>query len=428
MPLLLAAKGESISTSSRIQRHTPYCNNYPSMSDAFSKKQQAALARAPSNRRSQLRQDYRAQNAQLTLGNASRRATMALPRLLRQPAPQPSRAKTQGRVGQSKQLAKMWNPLSLTPIPALVSDGHAHVTTGMDRCSLSVGVGTRAIVVVSNVGSSGLIGTVYSWSNMHGVSISSFVPPTLSGMGTEGNGPTAARAMKCSLTILNSTPSRKVGGTVAHLNAAQRIVWPEHMDSRLGTAQADALFDQIMNQQQTQLQTGEMYKTAKTLVSYPCNETEYVSFRGFAKSRVATEINPATTPQTGPDVDALNDINRFLYAVSTATPFDDPTDDTLAHNVLWEPKPRPMSTLVFLVDKPSEVQDYTFTARGSWYTRWPMEHVLGQHHPPIPTASHSFVNAARDAAEAAGHGVVEAAEHLVGANPEQAEAAAARGF
>ena len=62
-----------------------------------------------------------------------------------------------------------------------------------------------------------------------------------------------------------------------------------------------------------------------------------------------------------------------------------------------------MSTLVFLVDTPVELQNYTFTARGSFYTRWPMEHVLGQHHPPVPTAAASVVNGMRDVGETMGH-------------------------
>ena len=61
-----------------------------------------------------------------------------------------------------------------------------------------------------------------------------------------------------------------------------------------------------------------------------------------------------------------------------------------------------MSSLIFLVDKPVELQNYTFTARCSYYTRWPMEHVLGQHHPQVPTATASFVNEVRDVGEAMG--------------------------
>ena len=32
----------------------------------------------------------------------------------------------------------------------------------------------------------------------------------------------------------------------------------------------------------------------------------------------------------------------------------------------------PMSTIFVLVTKSSQSQEYTFAARGSWYTRWPL--------------------------------------------------------
>jgi hypothetical protein len=164
---------------------------------------------------------------------------------------------------------------------------------------------------------------------------------------------------------------------------------------------------QVKRQQQTVLRTGEYYKTPKTCFAYPGNETEYVGFRPFEAAEAADEclvVNSSgsievASGKTSTELAQLKDVDRFLFSVSTATPFNDADDNTSPYPYAWEPKRRPMSSLVFLIDSPPEVQSYTFTVRGTYYTRWPMEHVLGQHHPPIPHAHPGVVSHIRDAGE-----------------------------
>jgi hypothetical protein len=165
----------------------------------LSAKQQAAVARALPKQRVKLRRSYRAQSGSRADGEYNRRTAGEMPRLLRQPAPAIRRpAQTRFNVPQVKHLAKLWNPLNPTPIPTAVSDGHAHVTTGMDRFSLTVETGMKAMVIVSNVGSAGLCGAVFHWSSSQNVKVSSLVLPTLSGCALDNTGPTSGRAMKCS--------------------------------------------------------------------------------------------------------------------------------------------------------------------------------------------------------------------------------------
>jgi len=369
-------------------------------------KQQAAVSRAPANQRARLRRAFQQQRrTPWPAGNQPRRrATMAVPRMLPPAAQAPRRrgAQQQQLPPTGLKLAKMWDPLNPTPIPTAVSDGHAHVTTGMDRFDIQVGTGSKVMVIVSNTGSSGCGGVIFDW-NTNGVNASSFVFPTLQGSALSGGGPTAGRAMKSSLSILNSTPTRKIGGTVSFLNATQRIVWPTDTAGRPSTisvAQANDLFLQIKKQQQTVIRTGEFYKTPKTCFAYPGNEAEYISFQPFQSTTQALNVPVETS--LAAEVDALEDVERFLYSVSTAAPYNpntEPTEELNARAGEWEPKRRPMSSLIFLIDAPPEPQSYTFTVRGSYYTRWPMEHVLGQHHPPIPSSSPGVVSHLRDAGE-----------------------------
>jgi hypothetical protein len=58
-----------------------------------------------------------------------------------------------------------------------------------------------------------------------------------------------------------------------------------------------------------------------------------------------------------------------------------------------------MSTTFFLFEQPATNQTYNFTARGMWYTRWPLDTVPGQHHRHVPVASQGVVNAIHSALE-----------------------------
>ena len=327
---------------------------------------------------------------------------MAVPRMLPQTAPRsrqprPASARANGSGLSLKAALSIWDPLNPTPIPTAVSDGHAHANTGMDRKSFTLLQSERAMLLISNTGTSGMVGALVQWTpNSTTLTWSNLVLPTLASNGHAGGGPTSGRAMKASVSILNSTTTRKIGGTVLTLNATSRIVWPASTFSDLSVAQADDVFAQIENQAQTRLQTGDHFRTTKGMRCHPCNDVEYTAFRAFHTATAGDLLNPATltvgAPVTQADY-ALADINRFLETVSTCAPV------TGSNGVTRIQEPRPMSTICVLFDRPPEPQTYTISARGTYYTRWPMESVMGQHHPPIPTAPPGLLSKLRDAGE-----------------------------
>jgi len=267
------------------------------------------------------------------------------------------------------------------------------------------------MVLITNPGNSGMIGTMVKWSTgitSSGVTVSSggpkwssLVVPTLAGNALEGGGPTAGRAMKASVSILNSTPTRLIGGTVLTLNATQRIVWPKAGWSMadLTVEQANEAFTQIENQAQTRLQTGEFFKTAKGLRCHAANDVDYTGFRPFNHTIGGDDLDAGATGNTTDQNKALGDINRFLEVVSTATPYSTTPEVTLGYPAFHELQRRAMSTICVLFESPTEPQNYTITARGTYYTRWPMEHVLGQSHPPIPTCPPGRLSQIKDTAE-----------------------------
>lgn len=377
---------------------------------SLTRKQQNAISAAPQARRAAMRQSFIQQNAQVAQPSrvqrpvqiasrqSRRRTAMAVPRVL----PQAAKA-IAGRVprglGLSKAaLAKLWDPLNPRPIGTAVSDGHAHSITGMTRHSIELTGTSKAMILVTNTGSTGMVGVVFQW-NANVITASSLVIPTLADDASAGNGPTAARAMKCSLTLLNSTSARKISGSVVFLNATQRIVWPTVAGSSAAAitiAQAEEIFDQIRNQQQAQLCTGDQFKHPKCAFAHPANEPEYTKFSPFVGTTAGDLVDTQSTFAS--DQAKLHDMGWLLHKVSTSSA-------TSPLTRVWESDNgplRPMSTLCILLDTPAELQTYTLTARASYYTRWPMSHVLGQHHPAIPAVGTDLVNAARDAAEEVG--------------------------
>jgi len=266
----------------------------------------------------------------------------------------------------------------------------------MMRKSFHLNIDQRAMLFVTNTGNSGTVGVLAKWeSDAAGtaqLTWTNFVLPTLSGNGAMGNGPTAGRAMKAAVSIINTTPERKVAGTVLTLDAVQRIIWPMHQRANLNVVRANEVFEQLANQSQSRMSTGTAYRNTKEIRCHPLNDVEYTGFRPFKTSTDVDEV-------TGVSAHETQVIDHFLGTISTASPGTS-FDTEKSYPEYHEQPTRPMSTVCILFEKPTDPQNYTITARGTYYTRWPMAHVLGQHHPPIKTAPASVVTKLRDAAEA----------------------------
>lgn len=199
------------------------------------------------------------------------------------------------------------------------------------------------------------------------VSHALFTIPTLSAASGAG-GPSAARPMKLGASLVNCSNMMKKGGRVIYLNTGQRL------PGRVATAdQTDTrkeftdILEAIATSPYSKVTSGDQLSVPQQLISHPIDQTAYNLFDAFRGTL---------------------DYNVFYDCVFS------PPMETLSEQTL-----RAMSTIAFIVEPTSEVQDYTLTIRASFYTRWPLTSVPGQSMQYIPTAPNTNINNMRDAAE-----------------------------
>jgi len=243
-------------------------------------------------------------------------------------------------------------------MPLVQSSGTAYPYTGMARWQVNNLVATsRKMLVVTNPGNSGTV--LFYLHNTPTPFTSVSTVPTMA-LAAGSGGPTAARAMKASLTLVNTTKRLDMGGRVYTLVANQRTSFPEPITA----SQADwnTFMDEIIAHPHTRCWSGADFQSPKTFLAHPSNTTDYLDFNTFQGT---------LTP------------NGFSRVVG-----DDPN-----------PLPRPMSTIYVVFEVPSATNDYTATARASWYSRWPLESILGQSMKDMPTAPQEHINAIQDHAE-----------------------------
>ena len=162
--------------------------------NGLTQKQRSAVANAPPRQRARLTQVFRSQprRGQVPIRNIGRRPAMAVPRMLPQTAPRsrqprPASARANGSGLSLKAALSIWDPLNPTPIPTAVSDGHAHANTGMDRKSFTLLQSERAMLLISNTGTSGMVGALVQWTpNSTTLTWSNLVLPTLASNGHAG--------------------------------------------------------------------------------------------------------------------------------------------------------------------------------------------------------------------------------------------------
>lgn len=259
--------------------------------------------------------------------------------------------------------------VSLSPcvpglVPSLVHQGEAFPICGLSEYEANVGTSWRWAVIFSNVGDAGTIGTAIAWSKAGGTSVATvqqmFTLPLLS----EGSpyGPTSSRAMKIGVDVVTNTQLLSRGGPVYYLNSSQRFQLAGLPSTMTAT------------------QWNDFYSV---VVSHP--------------HRRKFDMNDFAYPQHfyGHVVDdpRYNDFDTFRGTLSF--------DSFLSHLCVWTGSPpadRPMSTLIFLMETSTAAQLLTFTARASFYTRWPLNTVPGQSQVDIPTATPGVLNGMHKAA------------------------------
>lgn len=244
------------------------------------------------------------------------------------------------------------SPLHPMLVPVPRAQGTALPITGMVRVESTL-LAERRIVMVTNGGSSGTI-----YVELIGTAIpgeASRTVPLLATGATTG-GATSMRAMKAGLTIENVTAALTRGGRVYVLNAQQRVALPA-APSSLTLVQLNTFADQLIAHPDCRGFSGQDFGTSR---HFHCHVADHIEYENFNTN------NGASSP-----------------------------DGIYAHAAVWPGSSvaeRPMSCIFVVLEIPATAQDYTFTAHGSFYTRWPLDTVGGQVARDIPTASLSALD------------------------------------
>lgn len=246
---------------------------------------------------------------------------------------------------------------------------------GLIRTNQSIAIGDRVILAITNTGTSGTV--CHRWiSNGTLVNTTSFTIPTLAAADDAG-GPTSGRAMKCGVTIQNTTQMLNRGGRVFVFNCASRVRVPA-APSTWTPVQFNTVFDQLAAMPTSQECDGAHFGEGKHNYCHVVDNTRF------------------------------EDFDEWLGTYNT--------DDFSRHVMIWPGATvadRPMSTIFIMFDSPAIGQTYNISTRATFYTRWSVDTVLGALAKPLPTAPQDVINAHQSLAEKAGD-ALHLVEHVVG--------------
>lgn len=315
---------------------------------------------------------------------AAKKAARARVVAQKAPASRPARQKrATGNRAQSKRkicIPNYLDPLCAIPAPSVTSDGKALPHTGLTSGDFVVGSTDTTLLFITNTGSSGTVGALFNVSpnGTYTDGLQVFTIPTLAAADSAG-GPSAARAMKFSVSVTNCTNALRRGGRVTYLNSSQRLPPVLAVSDSSGNWVDDYshIILGIKDSPYRRRITGESLGVApggKTtqLIGYPVDSVNYSKFRPFHGTLT------------------FNEFRNYVMGASNdrdGTPIVDPSE-------------RSMSIVAYIFDPVTVPQDYSVTIRASYYTRWPLTSVPGQSMRNMPTADASVVNHARDHAEA----------------------------
>lgn len=248
------------------------------------------------------------------------------------------------------------SPIDNRVIPSNTVDGMAFPVKGSIPVLLSFGTNQRNILLVATSGVSGTVAAQirFDGSTVYANAVGTI--PTLA-LADDAGGPTSGRAMKLGVSLVNTTQALNRGGRVWVLPLDQRLRLPA-APSVMTAAQWGAVADALIAHPSAHDTDGAHYGTTREAHSHPVDEIEY---------------------------------KRFLPWEGTHT-----VDEFWSASCVWpafNPKPRPLSTLVMIFDSPPTTQSYTALVHGTFYTRWAVDTVLGQSMSPIPVAPLEVVNA-----------------------------------
>lgn len=286
------------------------------------------------------------------------------------------------------------DPMVQTPAPTHMSSGKALPHTGLvskdfiltPLTASAGGDSPQTLLIVTNSGVSGTVGYMCRVGTDGTIVADTTEVLTIPSLAA---GPTAMRAMKFSVSVVNCTNALKRGGRVTYINSSQRLPGGDQFGA--GTIAA------IKSSPYRRRITADDLVTPMQLVGYPIDATEYHSFQPFGE------------PETP---------GNFLFHV---------TNEDIRASTTGRKVQRPMSVVAFVFDHVADVQEYSVTIRASYYTRWPLDSVPGMQMKNIPVAKAEVINAVHNKAEDTAHDLVKVAEGGAMAALAPRAVAAARG-
>lgn len=249
-------------------------------------------------------------------------------------------------------LSNMFSTSHAAPAPVGIACGDAFPYHGLIRQDAALTIVERYLLVVANTGRAG---TVAELVRLTAVPTHTLYTVSTLALADDAGGPTSGRAMKLSLTMVNSTQLLAMGGRVTVLNAKQRVALPA-APNVMTLAQYNTFLNEIRQHPDSQSYSGVDFREPQMFTAHPVDD-EFTHFEEWIGTM---------------SVDGLAD-----------------------HYAVWPggvPQPRRMSTIFVVFEVPAAPQDYTFTIRPSFYTRWPLSTVPGQAQKPIPTAPLQLIN------------------------------------
>jgi len=325
-------------------------------------KQQKAIARAPEKQR-------RAMAAAFAAQRANKPGPVARPKKQPRQRARPMRAHG------------VMDPMHPAPVPSLQSAGNALPHTSLVSTDFTVGTTNSTVLVVGNVGNAATVGCLFEVQPNGDVLAAQLLHiPTVAAADAAG-GPSAGRAMKCSVSVVNCSNALKRGGRVTYINSSQRLPAPTG-SGPTGNWGFGGIIGGIKSSPYRRRIMGDTLAKPLQLVTYPADSSTYERYSPWRGSLTA---------------------NEFMAHTLGASAVNPISDAVAVHQ-------RPMSVVAYVFDPAADQQDYSVTIRASYYARWPLTSVPGQSMKPTPTAPPGLINNIVDEAEALAHDLVPVGE------------------
>jgi hypothetical protein len=277
------------------------------------------------------------------------------------PRPQP-RARKERVPRQIRQTStNCFNAMSRQLVPAPFFEGKAFPTFGLGRTNITLASGQQLLFMTTNGGCTATAGVW--WDTSLTASAGNRVDVPSVATTPAAGGPTSGRSMKYGVEITNTTAPITREGRVYVLTANQRFNFPQSPIA-MTSAQWLAFADSMKNHPNTRVHSASDFATPMLVSGYPSNDTDYYNYNTWFGAQSAGDFcrHMATWPA----------------AAST-----------------HEQGTRPMTSTLVLLDVTSSAQSYNITFHQAWYTRFPLDHIVGQHMVDVPLASPQAANLSR---------------------------------